>query len=218
MHISDLYNFSELKPFGYVDNCLYGSLQINADGKDLYSFNCENDPIKYCLKENIQSDDNKYVNVINYVLGEADKENVSRAAIDEFCSYVDVLLKWSKASFRLSQCSMFPDDSILYYRVDGDKQYVSNTTVGGANLGGAVVGGAIAGGAGAVVGSMVGTDIKTQIDEKDSRRLLLYYNDSSEICSKEVATEDIDKMLSLFRMWIPEKEYEHILAMGLNFH
>ena len=81
-------------------------------------------------------------------------------------------------------------------------------------MAGAVYGGIIAGGAGAVVGSHIGTEIKTEIVKKDDRKLFLYHNVDGVIKNEEIITDDIDNVLSLLRKWMPEKEYTHIVVQN----
>ena len=85
---------------------------------------------------------------------------------------------------------------------------------GGVNLGGAILGGVIAGGAGAVVGSRVGTEIKTDIVKEERRKLLLYYYDNGVLRSEQIITSNIDYVLSLLRKWIPDKEFDYVMLNG----
>lgn len=122
--------------------------------------------------------------------------------------WMDIL----KNPVKITSGRLIKESSILYYKIDGNAQYVSDVKGGGANLAGAVYGGIIAGGAGAVVGSQIGTDIKTDIVKKDDRKLFLYYNIDGIVKQEEIITDNIDYVLSLLREWMPDKEYSYVVA------
>ena len=95
---------------------------------------------------------------------------------------------------------------ISFYRLEGGVQYASNVHGGGVNIDGAVAGAMIAGSAGAVIGSNIGTEIKTTIEKKDNRKITLFYSNSMGAKSMEIKSSDYDKTLSMLRKLIPEKE------------
>lgn len=140
-------------------------------------------------------------------LSEQDKINA-----EEYKTELELWIDILKNPVKITSGRVIKESSILYYKIDGNAQYVSDVKGGGANLAGAVYGGIIAGGAGAVVGSQLGTDIKTDIVKKDARRLFFYYTNDGVLKNEEIITDDIDYVLSLLREWMPDKEYSYVLA------
>lgn len=137
-------------------------------------------------------------------------EFATEEKIEELRNHLRVVVEVLEHSIRITNGRTIKAKNIAYYKVDGYSQYVSDVKGGGANLAGAVYGGIIAGGAGAVVGSQLGTDIKTDIVKKDDRKLFLYYNVDGVVKSEEIITNNIDYILNLLREWMPDKEYSHI--------
>ena len=103
-------------------------------------------------------------------------------------------------------------DSIKYYKLEGAEHYISNVTGGGVNLQGAVAGAIIAGDAGAIIGSHLGTDTKTNIERRDNRKITIFYECDGVLETFVVETNDFDETLSAFRKLIPTKE-ESIVQM-----
>lgn len=99
-----------------------------------------------------------------------------------------------------------PLDDILMFKLEGDKQFATETSGGGANLQGAVLGGLLFGGAAAIVGSQIGTEIKTTTKEIDSRLITLYYNYNGKLRAERITSIDYDKTVSALRQLIPQKE------------
>ena len=126
--------------------------------------------------------------------------------------YISIIVDSATHNIALSNIRAIKTKDIAYYKIEGGTQFVADVKGGGANLAGAVYGGIIAGGAGAVVGSNLGTEIKTDIVRKDDRKLFLYYNVDGELKSEEIITDNIDRILSLLREWIPNKEYSYVVA------
>lgn len=129
--------------------------------------------------------------------------------------YVSIIADASTHNFKIAKLRAIKHKDIEYYKVEGTSQYVSYVQGGGANLPGAVYGAVLAGGAGAIVGSKVKTDIKTNVVRKDDRKLFLYYDVNGVVTNEEIIAEDIDCVLSMLREWMPEKEYSHIISKNI---
>lgn len=74
-------------------------------------------------------------------------------------------------------------DKIEMYTLDGSIQYISkiNNTGKKVSLSGAVVGGIVAGPAGMIIGATKDrNDIDTDIEEKDDRKVYIYYKDTND--------------------------------------
>lgn len=101
---------------------------------------------------------------------------------------------------------------LLYYKIEGTVQHVSNVSGGGVNLQGAVAGAIIGGGAAAIIGSQIGTETKTDIVTKDDRKITFYLNGSDGLVTYDVISTNCDKTISALRKLIPNKE-ESVVQM-----
>lgn len=132
--------------------------------------------------------------------------------VNEYTDHLRKMVEIIKEPIRITSGRVIKSKDIAYYKVEGTTQYISDVKGGGANIAGAVYGGILAGGAGAVVGSQVGTEIKTDIVRKDDRRLFFYYTKDGVLKNEEIITDNIDYVLSLLREWMPDKEYSYVVA------
>ena len=103
-----------------------------------------------------------------------------------------------------------PVNNIQYFWRDGDVSVTQQISGGGVNMGGAIAGGLLAGSAGAVIGSRVGTNIKTETKSCDLRHVVLMYTDKDG-ASQHISLGDgaYDALMHL----IPEKEYSQAVAL-----
>lgn len=103
---------------------------------------------------------------------------------------------------------------IKLYRIEGGVHYNSNVSGGGVNMQGAMAGAILAGGAAAIIGSQIGTEIKTTTTKQDDRRLMLYHEENGTLKMNYIQTDNIDKTLDALRKLIPEKEESYILTQN----
>ena len=103
---------------------------------------------------------------------------------------------------------------IKLYRIEGGVHYNSNVSGSGVNMQGAMAGAILAGGAAAIIGSQIGTEIKTTTTKQDERRLMLYHEENGTLKMNYIQTDNIDKTLDALRKLIPEKEESYILAQN----
>lgn len=101
---------------------------------------------------------------------------------------------------------------IKFYRVEGAVHYTTEVSGGGVNMQGAMAGYVLAGGAAAIIGSQVGTEIKSSTTQHDERRLLLYHLVNGTLKVDQIATNDIDTTLTALRQLIPQKEETYLLT------
>ena len=102
-----------------------------------------------------------------------------------------------------------PVNNIQYFWREGDIAVTQDVSGGGVNMGGAIAGGLLAGSTGAVIGSRVGTNIKTETKSIDRRRVVLMYTD------EDGKSQDLSLCNSAHKVLmhlIPEKEYSQVLA------
>lgn len=97
-------------------------------------------------------------------------------------------------------------NEILCFKTEGSVQHLSNVQGGGVNLQGAVAGAIIGGGAAAIIGSQLGTEIKTEIVTKDDRKIMLVYQGSNGAVTLEIVSNAPDKTIAALRQLIPNKE------------
>lgn len=97
-------------------------------------------------------------------------------------------------------------EDIQYFKIEGNVQYISDVSGGGVNMQGAVAGAIIAGDTGAVIGSRVGTNTKTNIIEKDHRHIVLVYKEKGILKSMDIKSFQPDKTIDVLRNLIPQKE------------
>lgn len=154
----------------------------------------------------------KYIDIKEKICRSRNITDQDEKLAEKYMKELSFLTEILKNSVKITSARIIKEDNILYYKVDGNAQYVSNVKGGGANLAGAVYGGIIAGGAGAIVGSHLGTEIKTDIVKKDDRKLFIYYNFDGVVKSEEIVSDNIDYVLSLLREWMPDKEYSYVMA------
>lgn len=186
----------------YTHKHLITSIEIHADNTSKVEL------LSYFLNSPVE----KYCDLIKKI---CQSHKISDQEVKVADDYMKELSFWTEilnSQVKMTSARVIKESDILYYKVDGNAQYVSDVKGGGANLAGAVYGGIIAGGAGAIVGSHLGTQIKTDIVKKDDRKLFLYYNLDGIVKSEEIISDNIDYVLSLFREWIPDKEYSYVMA------
>ena len=171
-------------------------------GVELYNYFTQSTPIV---------DDTKLRELFNYIEKPKRKCPLLPHDYKNIEKYISIIVDTAVSNITLNYRAIKAKD-IAYYKIEGTSQFVSDVKGGGANLAGAVYGSIIAGGAGAVVGSQLGTEIKTDIVKKDDRKLFLYYNVNGVLKNEEIITDNIDCILSLLREWIPDKEYSYVVA------
>lgn len=109
-----------------------------------------------------------------------------------------------------------PLADIVMFKTEGEKQFVTEVSGGGgANLAGAALGGLLFGGAGAIVGSQLGTEIKSNTTEKEGRIITLYYYHNGKLLAENVMSDNVDKTIAALRLLIPEKE-ESVVQLQTN--
>lgn len=106
-----------------------------------------------------------------------------------------------------------PLDNIIYFKEIGKVDYLAKVNGGkinggGVNIDGALAGGMIFGAAGAIVGSQLGTEIKstginTTVETVDTRQVSLCYKDSNDKIAEEIYPYEVFDFLMKV---IPEKE------------
>lgn len=101
---------------------------------------------------------------------------------------------------------------IKLYRIEGGIHYTSDVSGGGVNMEGALAGALLAGGAAAIIGSQIGTEIKTTTTQHDKRRLMLYHVENGIIKVEYIECNNIDRTLEALRKLIPQKEESYLLA------
>ena len=201
---------SSLGIMGYANNCLYTSLELEITGKNF-------DPLRYYMNLNNTKYNCNFSAVLYKLTGGTDKailSSITEANIDAFIRHVNILKGFLRDHSEIKNCIPHYDKDIAYYRVIGNTHYISEVSGGGANLSNAFVGGVLAGDAGAIVGSKIGTEIKTNTILKDDRQLYLYSYDGISLSADKIITNNIDAVLEVLRTWIPHKEYDYIVAMG----
>lgn len=108
-----------------------------------------------------------------------------------------------------------PISDIVMFKIEGNRQFVTETSGGGANIAGAAIGGLLFGGAAAVVGSQVGTEIKATTKEMDNRVVSLYYYLDKRLMVENIRSTNLDATISALRQLIPQKE-ELIVQLEAN--
>lgn len=110
-----------------------------------------------------------------------------------------------RRQYPFDSCFKIPFENIKFYTVQGDKQYITNLSGGGVNMQAAITGGLLFGSTGAIIGSNIGTELRTTTETKDDRKILLYY---TRLNTQKVLTitENIDFILEVFRREIPKKD------------
>lgn len=126
-------------------------------------------------------------------------------------SVYDCLYELNPKEVQLSSMKL---SDIKLYRIEGGVHYNSNVSGGGVNMQGAMAGAILAGGAAAIIGSQIGTEIKTTTTKQDERRLMLYFEENGTLKMNYIQTDNIDKTLDALRKLIPEKEESYILAQN----
>ena len=201
---------SSLGICAYKHNCFISLLEANTirpcytTGMELFAFFKAYSPSRNQRAMSLLFDFNirdTSINVVDY-----------GTVVNEYTDHLKKMVEIIQEPLRITSGRVIKAKDIAYYKVEGTTQYVSDVKGGGANVAGAVYGGIIAGGAGAVVGSHVGTEIKTDIVRKDDRRLFFYYTKDGVLKNEEIITDNIDYVLSLLREWMPDKEYSYVVA------
>ena len=126
-------------------------------------------------------------------------------AIPNIERLLDSYVQFKKNGIKLLAKSI-PLDRILYYKLEGAVQHLSNVHGGGVNLQGAAVGAVLGGGAAAIIGSQVGTETRTQFVKQDDRKITIFFNLNGRLNTINVQSADMDITLKAFRRLIPQKE------------
>ena len=113
------------------------------------------------------------------------------------------------------QSKSIPISDIQFFRIEGTTQYISEITGGGVNMQGAATGAFWLGGVGAIIGSQMGTETKTNIIEKDDRKVSIVYSVNNALKILNIRSNDIDATIEALRQLIPQKE-ESIVQMKSN--
>lgn len=215
-HLSEkevYYTNSSLGVCAFKNNCLIVSLAASAVkprhtvDMELFGFFKTYNPAIYQKAMRVLFD-KALVNDPNSGISDVDYEPI----LNEYTVHLKKMVEIIQEPIKITSGRIIKVKDIAYYKVEGTTQFVSDIKGGGANVAGAVYGSIIAGGAGAVVGSKMGTEIKTDIVRKDDRKLFLYYMVDGELKSEEIITDNIDCILSLLREWMPDKEYSYVVA------
>ena len=135
---------------------------------------------------------------------------ISYANSEEIQNYKKLLRK----NIRFDRHTL-PVSDIVMFKIEGNKQFVTETSGGGANLQGAVLGGLLFGGAAAIVGSQVGTEIKSTTKEMDNRIISLYYYSDGKLMVENIRSTNLDATISALRRLIPQKE-ESVVQLETN--
>lgn len=214
LSISDFHDTkSSLGYCAYKHGYLLTSFEVRSTAQNPYM--SQLDLVNYFTQPSPFIEEDKIRKFAKYI-GQPNTENrLFRYELIELEKYVSIISDAYTHNFKIAKLRAIKQKDVEYYKVEGTSQYVSYVQGGGANLPGAVYGAVLAGGAGAIVGSKVKADIKTNIVRKDDRKLFLYYNINGVVTSEEIIAEDIDYILSILRGWIPEKEYSHIISKNI---
>lgn len=207
---SFVYTNSTFGLCAYEHNCLIKSAKFISMSKEAYMR--EFDPYLFSLDMNNTSFDKSFEKVFKYLNNRMQYINFEAGEIDRLIRHFRCIKECALNPVQITAERTFKKKDIAYYKLEGASHYISEISGGGTNLAGAVYGGILAGGAGAIVGSQVGTAIKTDVVKKDDRRLFLYYYIGDTLSSEEIITNNIDQMIELFREWIPDKEYTYVVA------
>ncbi len=199
---------SSLGVFGYSQDRLITSISIKPDSAG------NADPIQYFFELKKLGVKDRYHDIIAHLCENKDIDSLSVEELEKLEKHIRVLEGWNREEFKLDAFQIIPVQNIAYYKVTGSKQYIADVHGGGSNIKGAVVGSVLAGEVGAIVGSR--TEIKTNVKEKDDRRLFIYFTEDNEVHSEEIITEQIDSILDLLRSWMPQKDYEYIAVFGVQ--
>lgn len=192
----------------FTNNCLITSLEAHVVRQDYIS----TDELFSLFKNYNPEENNKIVNKIFHPRDQAIPDEVFEEFIGKYKKHLKKMVKIIAGPLKITSGRVIKAKNIEYFKFEGAAQYVSDVKGGGANLAGALYGSIIGGGAGAVVGSHLGTEIKTDIIRKDDRQLFLCYYVDGVLKNEEIITDNIDYVLSLLREWMPDKEYSHVTA------
>ncbi|MBR3928641.1 MAG: hypothetical protein IKJ65_06540 [Clostridia bacterium] len=159
----------------------------------------------------------KYSEFLSYV--EREKGSiVTYLAKDTIAAYINralpLYIKLKQTGCK-SQAIKVAFDDILYYKIEGSVQYLSNVSGGGVNMQGAVAGAIIGGGAAAIIGSQVGTQTTTEVITKDDRKITLYITENNTMETLTISSKNIDKTINALRELIPSKE-ESVVQIELT--
>ena len=199
---------SSLGICGYTRDSLVISLEAHVtkpgpiSGVELFSFFKKYDPTSHhSTIQRIVEANTKHPGVFDF-----------EGEVNGYTEHLKKMTHIIESPIKFTSGRIIKIKDIEYYKVEGIAQYVSDVTGGGANITGAVYGGIIAGGAGAVVGSKIGTEVKTDIIKKDGRKLFLCYYVDGVLRSEEIISDNIDCVYSLLRQWIPTKDYSYVIS------
>lgn len=124
--------------------------------------------------------------------------------VSSYHSYKD-FVKINESGYQL-KARKIPLNSIKYYKIEGSVQYTANVQGGGVNLQGAVVGALVGGDAAAVIGSRVGTETRTSIEEHDNRSITLFYEENGNVNAMKIVSKDFEETIAALRKLIPQKD------------
>lgn len=136
--------------------------------------------------------------------------SINYASSEQIQNYKEIL----RQNIKFDRYTL-PISDIVMFKIEGNKQFVTETSGGGANIEGAVVGGLLFGGAGAIVGGQVGTEIKSTTKEMDNRIISLYYYSDGKLMVENIRSTNIDATISALRQIIPQKE-ESVVQLETN--
>lgn len=168
----------------------------------------ETDSEKYDTLMNAGNLNKYYSQIHSYIKNSKRGKNYYPEA-RKLITYIDHMLPiyvQLKKSGCNSLAEYIPLDDIVYFKVDGSVQYLSNVHGGGVNLQGAAVGAILGGGAAAIIGSQVGTETRTQFVKQDDRKIIIFYEEDGEGSTIVVESTDFDSTINAFRQLIPQKE------------
>lgn len=177
-----------LMKFFDVEKCFFNNLDYSFESNNGGLFGFDNN-ILFLRQKN---------EIYNSVVG---------AALDNYSQGYDFSDVLHSAILKI------PLDNIIYFKEIGKVDYLAKVNGGkinggGVNIDGALAGGMIFGAAGAIVGSQLGTEIKstginTTVETVDTRQVSLRYKDSNDKIAEEIYPYEVFDFLMKV---IPEKE------------
>lgn len=167
---------------------------------------------QYCFyKADVESDNvDKQLELMNTLplVGRSlsDMDNIYRRWNEDICTHTLPQLEFSS----------IPLSDIKYFKTGGDISYSSETNIsgGGVNAKGAVAGGILLGGVGAIVGSRIGTEIKSNSEtiRHDDRTLSIAFSENGTVKTLVYEGEAAEYAQRIFNEIIPQKEFSYIVA------
>lgn len=189
----------------FAGNTLFFGIKVGDRPPE--NSNQASDAYQYFCVSTIKADNVALTSAMN---ADTSNELIEIKDYAKLMAHIDYVSLCANQTIKVTCRKKIKLDNLVYYKIEGDTQYVSDVSGGGANIGGAIAGGIIAGSVGAIVGSQVGTNVTTDIKKQDDRKILLYLNQNGRFVSEEIITNNIDNILLLLRKWIPQKEYHNV--------